>query len=145
MNEIEKENIRIMRSNGCSYGQIANTLGIKKCTVKKHCLRHDIKMPLGMVPQRTPREKWSVCPYCRKVFAVGLINEKRFCSDKCRSSCWKEERKRERKLRRAEEASLRELAEHQALKKELDFSYKKSDELIGDEEYPLGNNKEPTD
>lgn len=145
MNEIEKENIRIMRSNGCSYGQIAKTLGIKKSTVKMHCLRNGIVCQIDTDYQRKHRSSWRICPFCNEVYSVTLGNEKRFCSDKCRSNYWKEEKKRERELRRAEEASLRELAEHQALKKELDFSYKKSDELIGDEEYPLGNNKEPTD
>ena len=142
MNIIDQENIRTMRTKGCSYKQIADTLNIKKCTVKKHCLRHDIKLPDTFEATRKPIAKWVVCPHCKKVFIADTENEKQFCSDKCRSNYWRTERKKE-KIRREEEEAMRREFEHlEALKKELDLSAKQSNELVDGKKLVLGYRKE---
>ena len=142
MNTNDKNNISKMRNCGCSYKQIADTLELKECTVKKHCLRHGIKLPAGMEPQRQPRDKWRVCPYCHEAYIVNPENEKQFCSDKCRANYWKAKRREEEAMKKQEEAFIKEMQQQLALKKELDLLAKKSDELVAKGGLPLGYRKE---
>ncbi|MDR0951502.1 MAG: hypothetical protein LBM18_01075 [Oscillospiraceae bacterium] len=75
MKKAQKERVTELRLNGASYGEIAEMTGIKKETIKSHCLRH------GIVKNGNKQ----CCLRCHKPLPEQTAGRKRrFCSDACR-------------------------------------------------------------
>jgi endogenous inhibitor of DNA gyrase (YacG/DUF329 family) len=83
MNNLQKEQIVILRANGESYSKIADALGISVNTVKSFCRRNN----LGGVASKPIDDT-----FCRQCGAplkqIAGKKQKRFCSDKCRMLWW---------------------------------------------------------
>ena len=75
----EKSRVDYLRSTGMGYKKIARITGLSESTVKSHCLR------------RTDSPAEGKCPVCgRKLEQQPHRKQKRFCSDVCRLSWWKQ-------------------------------------------------------
>ena len=138
MNNNEKEYIRTMREDGCSYGQIASTLNIKLSTVKNHCLRHGIyprcdndddgenNKHTGVVRNKATSYHYKLCPECQKLFIVNNEHVVKFCSDKCRIYHWRRQKTRQKETEQILQAKKEYL---ETLQKELDLLDEESNEL----------------
>ena len=88
MTNTQKQRIAAMRGNGESYASIAAALGLSENTVKSHGRRYrldDITTEVQNSPVMT-----SPCAQCGKPMSVTKRRDKRFCSDTCRLTWWKE-------------------------------------------------------
>lgn len=125
MNEEEKTQVRMMREAGCTYRQIADIMHMNVSTISNYCLRYHIESPNSFSGVSPPNSKYRKCPICGRIFLADNKPNQQFCSEKCRSKYWQNERK--------DAARLKEEAEVQkTLQKELDFLAKKSDEWLDD-------------
>lgn len=92
-NPIHKRIIEL-RLNNYDYSDIADITGLTRNTVKSVCQRAGIRC--SDIPGKTDKEiaEVSVCKHCGEVF-VNPWNRKgkAFCSDKCRSNWWNEQRR----------------------------------------------------
>lgn len=80
------ESIKMLRSQGCSYGTIAKQLNLSINTVKSFCQRSGLGNPSNL-----QRKELSVgrCKYCeQELKLVSGKKKKLFCSDKCRNKWW---------------------------------------------------------
>jgi len=84
MTHFQKERIASLRGEGASYAQIAAALGKSKNTIQAHCRRYGLGS--GVSIKYTGR----VCDHCGKRLATSSRKNKRFCSDACRLTWWKE-------------------------------------------------------
>ena len=87
MTDEQKIQIRQMRSEGASYKNVADALGITSESVRSFCRRDkEEEMPV----QETVNEPIeSVCPTCGGILTPYPNRKaKKFCSDKCRMSWW---------------------------------------------------------
>lgn len=102
MTEIQKRQICTMRDNGKSYGEIADSLGVPKSTVKSFIRRSDSGVEVQnetIVHKEAPAieesippasgEVYGCCRACGKelVFIKGR-RRKVFCSADCRRTWW---------------------------------------------------------
>lgn len=81
MHNEEKKKIDEMRTQGCSYMEIAQRLSLSVNTVKSYCRRNQLSAD--------DRTKAPVCKQCG--LPLIIIKKKRpklFCSDKCRMVWW---------------------------------------------------------
>lgn len=83
-----------LRLNNFDYSTIAEITGLSKNTVKSVCQRAGIKC--SDIPGKANKDiaDVGICKYCGEIF-VNPWNRKgkTFCSDKCRSSWWNEQRR----------------------------------------------------
>ena len=81
MTEIQKKQIAEMRQAKLTFNEISNVTGIPVGTLKSFCRRNVVEsadnacLKCGMKLQQTPHKR-----------------KKKFCSDKCRLSWWKDNR-----------------------------------------------------
>jgi len=88
MTHAQKERIASLRADGASYSQIAVALGISDNTIKSYGRRNrldDTAAEAQIIPVVT-----SPCAQCGESMIVTKRQDKRFCSDTCRSTWWKE-------------------------------------------------------
>ena len=86
MTESQKSQIKTLRKEGLSFGNIASTLNLSVNTVKSFCRRN-----LSALETETEIPTDGICRYCgRPVMRIAGRKEKKFCSDKCRMNFWKE-------------------------------------------------------
>lgn len=94
MNSEEIEKLKLYRRQGYSYDKICKLINVSKSTVAAYCRRNDIK-PIAHVKESKTIEQEKdenvFCKYC----GIELIQPKRghvkkFCSEACRRSWWKE-------------------------------------------------------
>lgn len=79
----EQGNIKILRTAGLSYIQIAKRMNISVNTIKSYCKRNR----LGGV--QAMKNRIAVCEYCSKPIKQNKgRKERRFCSDFCRNAWW---------------------------------------------------------
>ncbi|MCC8045044.1 MAG: RNA polymerase subunit sigma-70 [Clostridiales bacterium] len=84
MTDEQKSKINNMRINGHSYAEIAETLGISRDTIKKHCQRH----PIPAAPAAASDTLH--CKFCgADIPIVQGRKQPQFCSTKCRRAWWK--------------------------------------------------------
>ena len=84
MNDLTKTQIKQMRSNGMSFGQIGGSLGIPVSTIKSFCRRNSIT-----VEASTDDKSITTCQCCGKLIKQSKKQKpKKFCSDRCRNTWW---------------------------------------------------------
>lgn len=102
MNEIQKEQIKQLRTEGYGYKKIAILLDISENTIKSFCRRNDLNGDIGnkntnveVIKSRATKEEKlkvtnnSYCANCGKVLVqVKGIKTRKFCSDECRKLYW---------------------------------------------------------
>ncbi|MDW7652057.1 MAG: hypothetical protein SCK29_12300 [Bacillota bacterium] len=82
MNNLQKEQISILRGNGESYSKIADVLGISINTIKSFCRRNNLG---GVASAGTKQESDGTCNQCgAPLKQIAGKKQKRFCSNKCR-------------------------------------------------------------
>lgn len=84
MTDIQKYKVLDLREKGLSYSEIAKRINVSINTVKSFCRRNNLK--------ESKKEKSKArCEYCNaEIHQNPLRKKKRFCSDKCRSLRWNE-------------------------------------------------------
>ena len=89
MTEFQKQNISEMRSKGCAYSAIAQSLGISVNTIKSYCLRNKPSL----------KENCCKCDYCGSPLKqMPGRKKKRFCNDICRTNWWNAHPKTESRI-----------------------------------------------
>lgn len=94
MNAEEIEKLKIYRRQGYSYEKICKLIDVSKSTVAAYCRRHDIR-PIKHVKESRTAEKQIdenlFCKYCgSELIPAKRGKPKKFCSEACRRSWWKE-------------------------------------------------------
>ena len=86
MTKLQKLEIERLRRSGASYNKISTTLNLSKNTIKSYCQRNN----LGGAISNDSKQNDS-CRNCGQLLGNGQgIKQKRFCSNKCRMSWWKQ-------------------------------------------------------
>lgn len=86
MNNLQKEQIAILRGNGESYSKIADVLGISINTIKSFCRRNNLG---GVASSEIKQEGDGLCNQCGgPLKQIAGQKQKRFCSNKCRMAWW---------------------------------------------------------
>ena len=81
MTQLEKQEIIKLKLAGNSYKQISELTGICISTIKSLCTRYNSKQ----------NEIVEYCRFCgRKLSFTAGKKQKKYCSDKCRMSYWRE-------------------------------------------------------
>lgn len=137
MTDEEKSQIRMLRSEGYSYGSIAKILNLKRDTVSSFCRRNQIKASDSKEDDSKKQLVYRRCPFCHQLFLANSLKNQLFCTTYCRRHYWDRE---EQEMKAIEDQSLY----IETLRKELDFLPEKSDELVGEEATHLCRKKEPT-
>lgn len=87
MTDAQRLEIQSLRASGCSYGAIAEKLGVKINSVKSYCRRKGLIGRVDTTPKEESTDKKCLC--CGKdVGQQKGRKAKKFCSDKCRSKWW---------------------------------------------------------
>lgn len=82
MTDNDKQEIKILKSQGYGYKKIADTLDLSINTVKSYCRRH-------LQNKNASAYKRGFCKNCGiPVKQSPNRKEKKFCSDKCRVDWW---------------------------------------------------------
>lgn len=136
MTEEEKNQIRILRSRGYSYGKISKILGIKRSTISDYCYRYKIE-PTDTKTDSTSSTEYRCCPYCHQLFLATTQKNQQFCSSQCRINYWKRENEEFKQLEQEGSYLM-------TLQKELDFLGEQSDEWLDDEALHLCRKEETT-
>lgn len=94
MNELQKEQIRNLRSDGYGYKKIAAVLGLSENTVKSFCRRNGLAV--GQAQESLPEAEASliaskeVCRECGKqIYNTSGHRQRKFCSAECRKAYWR--------------------------------------------------------
>lgn len=88
MTDEQRLQIRKFRTEGYSYGKVAQVLGISENTVKTYCKRNGLGGNLA-ITQNTTNEDVVACLCCGSpIKVIPGRKEKKFCSDKCRNKWW---------------------------------------------------------
>ncbi|GHV24215.1 hypothetical protein FACS189465_1050 [Clostridia bacterium] len=85
MTNLQKSNIAALRKKGDSYAKIAVTLSISENTVKSYCRRNKLGTKPIINEFLTAN---NICNNCKQQLCSARRNKK-FCSDKCRLTWWK--------------------------------------------------------
>ncbi len=93
MNEIQKEQIKQLRSDGFGYKKIAILLDISENTIKSFCRRNglvnEVIKDKEIKIEDTKVIDSSYCANCGEVVVqVKGIKTRKFCSDECRKIYW---------------------------------------------------------
>lgn len=90
--EIEK--LKVYRRQGYSYEEICKLINVNKSTVASYCRRHDIKPVTQVKVSKTAKaeiDDYVFCKYCGcELIQARRGKPKKFCSEGCRRSWWKE-------------------------------------------------------
>lgn len=90
--EIEK--LKMHRRQGYSYEKICKIINVSKSTVAAYCRRHDIRPITHVKESRTTEQRIDenvFCKYCGSELIQSRKGKpKKFCSEACRRSWWKE-------------------------------------------------------
>jgi len=87
MNQLQKERIAELRSNGAGYGKIADVLGMSVNTVKSYCRRNNL---VGHQAESVPVTiNQTYCKQCgAELIQPSGKKQLKFCSDVCRTKWW---------------------------------------------------------
>jgi endogenous inhibitor of DNA gyrase (YacG/DUF329 family) len=88
MNQVQKDEIRRLRSDGFGYAKIAAALGINENTVKSFCRRNGLGGRMANT-QNDVNVGRGYCKQCGRLIAQTPKCKRRiFCSDGCRAAWW---------------------------------------------------------
>ena len=88
MTHAQKERIASLRGAGASYAQIAAALSLSENTVKSYGRRNRLDN-VAAEALNAPVATGS-CAQCGRAMILSKRQDKRFCSDACRMTWWKE-------------------------------------------------------
>ena len=84
MTLIQKNITKDMRTNGKSYAEIADWLGLSKNTVKSYCQRNNLQQTINK-----SNANITYCKQCgQEMEIIAGRKLKKYCSDKCRIAWW---------------------------------------------------------
>ena len=90
MTDIQKQKIKLLRSSGKSYKDIAAETDLKESTVKTYCNRSGLTDKDISLMRSKQKNK---CLYCgAEIHQIPKQKPKKFCSDKCRFAWWNNNR-----------------------------------------------------
>lgn len=90
MTDIQKQKIKLLRSSGKSYRDIAAEMDLKESTVKTYCNRNGLtNMDISLMRSKQKNK----CLYCgAEIHQMPKQKPKKFCSDNCRFAWWNKNR-----------------------------------------------------
>lgn len=90
MTDIQKQKIKLLRSSGKSYRDIAAEMDLKESTVKTYCNRSGLTDKDISFMRSKQKNK---CLYCgAEIHQIPKQKPKKFCSDNCRFAWWNKNR-----------------------------------------------------
>ena len=93
MTEIQRSKIFEMRADDISYKQIADTIGLSVDSVKGYCKRNHLTGDIKIVKlnSKLSEKRTDVCLMCKNpISQKSLGTVRKFCSDECRRTWWKQ-------------------------------------------------------
>lgn len=82
MTELQKRQIKTLRTGGKGCSEIAKLVGLSVASVKMYCSRYGIKAP--------EKKQVTHCLNCGTALTLSEKGRKRlFCSDRCRVTYWR--------------------------------------------------------
>jgi len=84
MTNEQKSTILRLRSEGCKYATIAESVALSINTVKSYCRRQNLATTTETISDDALR-----CKQCGKPLEYSGSKPKKFCSDRCRNEWWK--------------------------------------------------------
>ena len=114
MKKTTRDEITRLRKENYSYAAIAEVLGMSKNTVISVCRRTGVKPESEKTIQKN-EANYHVCKECGRVFENKWNRKgKVFCSDRCRTNWWNQEKKRQKRLAEVGTATVGDRAEKAA-------------------------------
>ncbi len=92
---LQEEQIKLLRSQGAGYRQIANRLNLSRDAVRYYCKANNLNEHREAMKDNNQRIMAvnSVCPCCGKLLVHPKTGRKRrFCCDACRRKWWSKNR-----------------------------------------------------
>ena len=93
MDEFQKKRICELRADGCGYKLIAAELGVSRDVVRNFCRKNGLNGHLAQTDENIRKMiiDNALCDNCGKpIKQKNKGKPRRFCSDECRRSWWKE-------------------------------------------------------
>lgn len=85
MTDLQKDQIRTLRSQGYGYKKIGHLMGLSVNTIKTYCKRNALSGAVANQPYNTEK----VCKCCGATLVQPPGRKRRvFCSDACRTKWW---------------------------------------------------------
>lgn len=91
MTQQELERIKTLRQHNYPYRFIGEALSLPPNTVKSICRRKNFE-PVGQRKTKSEKQNAPLCKNCHCLLTDGR-KDRAFCSDECRSTWWKNNRK----------------------------------------------------
>ena len=87
----QKQRIHALRQRGLDYGEIADVIGVAKNTVKTYCWRNNLSTS-NASEETGIKENNDLCKHCGKKLDTSATKPRKFCSDSCRFTWWRQNR-----------------------------------------------------
>ena len=99
MDEIQRQKIRKLRSQGYGYLRISSLLEISPNTIRSFCKRENIAGYIKTGEQLRGKDNLQVCKQCgKKFYQIAGRKNKIFCSDSCCKVYWTLHKDKQRRL-----------------------------------------------
>ena len=99
MDEIQRQKIRKLRSQGYGYLRISSLLEISPNTIRSFCKKENIAGYIKTGEQLRGKDNLQVCKQCgKKFYQIAGRKNKTFCSDSCCKVYWTLHKDKQRRL-----------------------------------------------
>jgi len=99
MDEIQRQKIRKLRSQGYGYLRISEQLDISPNTIRSFCKKENIAGYINLGEQLRGKDNLQVCKQCgKKFYQIAGRKKKIFCSDSCCKVYWNLHKDKQRRL-----------------------------------------------
>lgn len=99
MNEIQRQKIRKLRTQGYGYLRISEELGISPNTIRSFCKKENIAGYIKVGEQLKGKDNLVVCKQCgKKFYQIAGRKKKIFCSSACCSVYWSNHKDKQRRF-----------------------------------------------
>ena len=99
MDEIQRQKIRKLRSQGYGYLRISTLLEISPNTIRSFCKKENIAGYINSGEQLRGKDNLQVCKQCgKKFYQIAGRKNKTFCSDSCCKVYWTLHKDKQRRL-----------------------------------------------
>lgn len=99
MDELQRQKIRKLRSQGYGYLRISEQLGISPNTIRSFCIRDGIAGYIKTGEQLKGKDNLVICKQCgKKFYQIAGRKKKIFCSDACCKVYWSLHKDKQRRL-----------------------------------------------